>query len=172
MTTTIPEGVVSNAHVPVWWLPGTRPADLTAPLLSEISAALQLDCYLSGGTPIAYNKNNSTREFYRLCMTKAGLKPGTKQLTVSLTGVYDGQNVTPTENQLHVNMKEGAVGTLIVAWGLDTDAGLTAGVIADLIYGTVNTVTKNTPTTNEDLTITVELLGEEWEEDVEILAGS
>lgn len=172
MTTTIPEGVVSNAHVPVYFLPGTSPANLAEPKLTELTGTIQLDCYLTGSTPIAYNKNNSTTEYYRLCMKKAGLKPGTKQLTVSLTGVYDGQNTTPTDNQLHVNMKEGATGTLIIPWGLDSDAPLAAGVIADFIKGTVNTVTKNTPTTNEDLTITVEFLAEDWEEDIEILAAA
>ncbi len=170
MSLTIPEGVVSNGHVPVHFVPDV--VDLAAPKVAEVTAtgATQLDCYLTGGG-ITINKTNNTREVFRLCMTQAATKPGRKTYTLTLTGVYDGQDTVPAENALYNTLKEGTEGVLVIPWGHPSDEPLAAGVKADLIRGEVGSVTKNSPVQDEDLTVTIEWLGEAWEEDVAIAAA-
>ena len=171
MTTTIPEGVKSNGHVPVYFFPSGTITNITAPTVAQVTGAgvIKLDCYFVEGNPVV-NKTSQTTEMRRMCLKKAATKPGAQTYTLQLTGVYDGQNRTPTENQLYNALKEGVEGVIGIAWGHDSDDPLVAGVIADLIKGEVGTVTKNTPVWDEDLTITVDWLGEVWEEDVAVVA--
>ena len=171
MTQTIPEGVKSNGHVPVYFIPDGGIADLAAPTVAEVTAGtvIQLDCYFVEGNP-TINKQTSTREVRRMCLKQAATKPGSETYNVQLTGVFDGQNTTPAQNEFYNTLKQGVKGVLGIAWGHDSELPLAAGVVIDLIQGEVGSVTKNTPVWDEDLTITVQWLGEVWEEDVAIAA--
>ena len=95
MTQTIPEGVKSNGHVPVYFIPDGGIGDLGAPTVAEVTAGtvIQLDCYFVEGNP-TINKQTSTREVRRMCLKQAATKSGGETYAVSLEGVYDGQNAT------------------------------------------------------------------------------
>lgn len=169
MSLVIPEGITSNGHVPVWWMP-TKPADLTKPsLATDLNAAIQLDCYLVGGG-VGYNNTSSTKEQFRLCMTKAATVPGAEARTITLEGVYDGQNRTPEQNELFNSLKKGQKGTLYIPWGYPSTEPLTVGTVVDVTYGEVGSANKNNPVKDEDLTVTIEFLAEQWEDDVAIVA--
>lgn len=170
MTTTIPEGVKSNGHVPVYFFPTGTITDLDAPTAAMVTAAgvIKLDCYLVEGNPVI-NKTSETVEMRRMCLKQAATKPGGETYNIELTGVYDGQNTTPAQNQLYVALKQGVKGVLGIAWGHDSDEPLAAGVVLDLVQGEVGSVTKNTPVWDEDLTVTISWLGEIWEEDVTVV---
>ena len=171
MTTTIPEGVKSNGHVPVYFFPAGTITDLDGATVAMVTATgvVQLDCYLNEGNP-TINKTTSTVEVRRMCLKQAATKPGSETLNVELTGVFDGQNTTPAQNEFYNTLKQGVKGVLGIAWGHDSELPLASGVVIDLIQGEVGSVTKNTPVWDEDLTITVSWLGEVWEEDVAIAA--
>lgn len=171
MTANIPEGVKSNGHVPVYFFPDGAITDLDSPTVAMVTAVgvVQLDCYLNEGNPVI-KKDAQTREVRRMCLKQAATRPGSETYNVELTGVFDGQNKTPTENAFYNTLKQGTKGVLGIAWGHDSEEPLATGVVIDLIRGQVGAVVKNTPTWDEDLTVTVPWLGEVWEEDVQILA--
>ena len=171
MTQTIPEGVKSNGHVPVYFIPDGGVVSLTAPTVAEVTAVsvIKLDCYLVDGNPVV-TKNTSTNERRRMCLKQSMLSDGTETYQIQLTGVYDGQNETPAENQLYNTLKKGTAGVIGIAWGKDSETPLAAGDILDLIDGKVGSVVKNTPVWDEDLTVTINWLGEQWKEDVAVVA--
>ena len=170
MSTTIPEGVKSNGHVPVYFFPAGTITDLDAPTAAMVTASgvVQLDCYFPEGNPVV-NKETSTREVRRMCLKQAATKPGAETYNINVTGIFDGQNTTPAENEFYNTLKQGVKGVLGIAWGHDSDLPLTAGVVLDLVQGEVGSVVKNTPVWDEDLTATAAWLGEVWAEDVAIV---
>ena len=170
MSTTIPEGVKSNGHVPVYFIPDGTITDLEAPTAAQLTGTgvIQLDCYFTEGNPVI-NKDAQTREVRRMCLKQAATKPGAETYNVTLTGVYDGQNKTPAQNELYNSLKQGVKGVLAIFWGKDSETPIVATDIADLIQGEVGAVVKNTPVWDEDLTVTIPFLGTVWEEDVAVV---
>ena len=171
MSQVIPEGVKSNGHVPVYFFPEGAITDLGSVSVAQATddAVVKLDCYFTEGNPVV-NKNSETREVRRMCLKAAATKPGGETYTIELTGVYDGQNKTPAQNELYNTLKKGVKGTVGIGWGKDSEDALASSDVLDLIRGEVGSVTKNTPVWDEDLTVTISWLGESWEEDVAISA--
>lgn len=162
MAQTAVAGVVAAGRVPTWIIPAasitTDPTSgaYTIPLTALTGGTtVKADCHMDAGD-ISVSRSAQTRERQRLCQIVAETIKTGETIDVEVSGVYDQQALnTALVNKMYAAVPEGAAVYVAQAFGWDSDATPTTATKIDLYKGTVQTRTKNQPTSlDEDLKFT------------------
>lgn len=176
MSVTAIEGVVAAGRVPTYIIPAagvTVPPTTAVPelLLSELLAGtvIKADCHMDPGD-ISVTRTPTTKSRQRMCQTVAETIPTGETIDVTITAVFDQQEASSAEvNDVYTALPQGADVYIVQAWGWESGVTPTVATVVDVMRGTVQTRTKNQPTTfDEDLKFTATLSVSSLVEDVEL----
>ncbi len=174
MATTAVEGVVAAGRVPVWIVPAaavaTEPTEAapTMPLADLTDATgVKADCHMDPGD-ITVTRTPTTKSRQRMCQVVAETVSTGETIDVTFSAVFDQQEASSAEvNEVYAILEPGADVYIFQAWGWDSSVAPTTATIIDAMRGTVQTRTKNQPTTfDEDLKFTATLSMSSYVDDV------
>jgi len=180
MATTAVEGVVAAGRVPTWVIPaalvtqdpseGSWSIDLDV-LLHETT--VKIDCHYDYGD-VTVTRTPSTRSRQRACQIVAQTINVGETIDVTIAAVFDQQeDMSDVVNEAYSAMPQGADVYIAQAFGWDSSVEPTTATVIDLFPGTVQTRTKNQPTTpEEDLKFTAVVSASAYFEDVALDGGS
>ena len=178
MSVTAIEGVVAAGRVPTWIVPAaavSTPPTIAAPTLPLVdvtdATGIKADCYFDPGD-ITVTRTPTTRARQRMCQVVSETIQTGEAIDVTITAVFDQQAdiATPAEvNEVYALLAPGADVYVFQAWGHDSSVALTNTGRVDSMRGTVQSRTKNQPTTpDEDLKFTAVLSVSSYVEDVDL----
>lgn len=148
-------------------------ADTAEPLVAEATAAgaIDLSCYLTAdGLNMSTDEQTITDD--RLCSRQTFEQPGRFSDAMEVGYVYDPQNAVTTEDLAYKTLKRGVKGFLIIRWGADYEAALTAGDVVDVVPVTWGIQRKQTPEANSVLKVMQKpFITGSVQRDVEIVAA-
>ena len=174
MATTAQEGVVAAGRVPTWIVPvaavAVEPTEadpelLLADLLD--ATGVKADCHMDPGD-ISVTRTPTTKSRQRMCQVVAETVATGETIDITLSAVFDQQEASSAEvNEVYSALPEGEVVYIAQAWGWDSAVTPTTATVVDVMRGTVQTRTKNQPTTfDEDLKFTATLSMSSYVDDV------
>lgn len=129
--TNVPPGFRSDGKYQAWFMPGiTDPADVIVSAFA-LPTTVRVGCYFTEHPePEA---NTETIEDDRACLAMPGESRGATTRTINdLTYIYDVQNPESVSNAAYAAMPEGAVGALVMRYGLDSGDDPAAGQFFDI----------------------------------------
>ena len=174
MATTAIEGVVAAGRVPTYILPvaavavAPTTADPELPLADLLDATgVKADCHYDAGD-ITVTRTPTTKSRQRMCQVVAETIPTGETIDVTITAVFDQQEALSEDvNEVYAALAPGAEVYIVQAWGWDSAVTPTTATVVDTMRGTVQTRTKNQPTTfDEDLKFTATISVSSLVEDV------
>lgn len=123
---TVPPSRPVDGQLTVWWVPTI--ADTSAPKVAEITAGVDITCYLSD-TKVGVSKEQTTIPDRRMCNTTALQIPGSGTATADdITYIYDPQAVDAAPMNLAFDeLVEGSVGHYVVRRGVAYGTAASAG---------------------------------------------
>ncbi|HJY33548.1 MAG TPA: hypothetical protein VJ260_01785 [Vicinamibacterales bacterium] len=174
MATTAIEGVVAAGRVPTWIVPvaavAVEPTEadpelLLADLLD--ATGVKADCHMDPGD-ISVTRTPTTKSRQRMCQVVAETVSTGETIDVTFSAVFDQQEAASAEvNEVYSALTPGAEVYIVQAWGWDSAVTPTTATVVDVMRGTVQTRTKNQPTTfDEDLKFTANLSMSSYVDDV------
>ena len=174
MATTAQEGVVAAGRVPTWIVPvaavAVEPTEadpelLLADLLD--ATGVKADCHMDPGD-ISVTRTPTTKSRQRMCQVVAETVSTGETIDVTFSAVFDQQEAASAEvNEVYSALTPGAEVYIVQAWGWDSAVTPTTATVVDVMRGTVQTRTKNQPTTfDEDLKFTATLSMSSYVDDV------
>lgn len=179
MATTAVEGVVAAGRVPTWVIPaalitedpteGSWSIDLAA--LTD-PTTVKIDCHYDYGD-VTVTRTPQTRSRQRACQIVAQTIAVGETIDVTIAAVFDQQEaMSETVNEAYAAMPEGSAVYIAQAFGWDSSVTPTTDTVIDLFPGTVQTRTKNQPTTpEEDLKFTAVISASAYFEDVALTSS-
>jgi len=149
VSVTFPEGVEGEGNVNVVFSPAV--ADITSVTLAEITAGLDITCYVVGDgfTP---GGEQALRQDRRLCSRQVFGVPGSITYTLEeLVYVYDPQayGSADPENEAYETLAPDTDGFIIIRWGLPFETAFAADQIVDVYPVTMGAQIKNAPATGD-----------------------
>lgn len=174
MATTAIEGVVAAGRVPTWIIPAalitTEPTEgsNTIPLsVLNHATTVKADCHMDVGD-ISITRTPTTKSRQRMCQKVAETVSTGETIDVTISAVFDQQESSSADvNEVYAATPAGAEVYIAQAFGWDSDLTPTTSTKFDLVPGTVQTRTKNQPTTfDEDLKFTATISARGYYEDV------
>jgi len=174
MATTAIEGVVAAGRVPTWIVPvaavAVEPTEadpelLLADLLD--ATGVKADCHMDPGD-ISVTRTPTTKSRQRMCQVVAETVSTGETIDVTFSAVFDQQEADSADiNEVYSALPPGAEVYVVQAWGWDSSVTPTTATVVDVMRGTVQTRTKNQPTTfDEDLKFTATLSMSSYVDDV------
>jgi Tfp pilus assembly protein PilX len=174
MATTAQEGVVAAGRVPTWIVPvaavAVEPTEadpelLLADLLD--ATGVKADCHMDPGD-ITVTRTPTTKSRQRMCQVVAETVSTGETIDVTLSAVFDQQEASSADiNEVYSALPAGAEVYIVQAWGWDSAVTPTTATVVDVMRGTVQTRTKNQPTTfDEDIKFTATLSMSSYVDDV------
>ncbi|WP_026931227.1 hypothetical protein [Glycomyces tenuis] len=152
MSDQVPLSVSADGNLKVLWVPAI--ADTTAPTIDEVTAleVVELSCYLTadGWTP-ATDEQVSNDD--RLCSKQTFEKRGRYTDTLSVTYVYQGQELTAEDNKAQATMQEGEAGFVVARWGADYAVPMAVADVVDVYTVECGIPVKQAPEANARLRI-------------------
>lgn len=176
MATTAIEGVVAAGRVPTWIVPVAAVAaepteDNPELLLADLldATGVKADCHMDPGD-ISVTRTPTTKSRQRMCQVVAETVSTGETIDVTLSAVFDQQEASSADvNEVYSVLAPGAAVYIVQAWGWDSAVTPTVSTVVDVMRGTVQTRTKNQPTTfDEDLKFTAVLSMSSYVDDVEL----
>jgi hypothetical protein len=175
-------GVVAAGRVPTWIIPAASitvdPSGLAGGASWKIPIAaltgvttVKADCHMDIGD-VTVSRTPTTKSRQRMCQIVAETVSTGETIDITLAAVFDQQQLaTVLVNKVYAALPEGSVVYIAQAFGWDSGATPTTTTIVDLFKATVQTRTKNQPTSfDEDLKFTAALSGSAYWADVTISA--
>jgi len=147
MPVVTPDGVQAEGNVGVWFVTTITTG---APTVAQINAGINLSGYIKGGTftPTAEqgtgdDRRLASRETYQVL---GRVTRGFDDVSM----VYDPQNAIPAENEAYNTLDEGAVGYIVIRWGIDADTAVAATQKVDIVPIECGAIRKVGPAENDE----------------------
>lgn len=172
MTQPVPTSIPADGSVKVLWVPTI--ADTTAPTVDELTdtGVIDLSCYLTadGWTP-GTDEQVSTDD--RLCSRQTFERVGRFTETLEIMYVYQGQDLTATDNLAHATLRYQELGYIVARWGADYEDAIAVGDLVDVAPAECGRQRKQAPEANGRLKIAQKIfIRNTLQQDVAVVAGS
>lgn len=178
MSVTAIEGVVAAGRVPTWIIPAalivsdpvTGAWHIPLAALTDASV-VKIDCHYDMGD-VSVSRTPTTKARQRACQRVAQKINIGETIDITIAAVYDQQEaLAEAVNDAYAALPEGAEVYIAQAFGWDSATAPTVATVIDLFPASVQTRTKNQPTSaEEDLKFTAALSASAYYEDVALSA--
>lgn len=172
MTQPIPTSIPADGSVKVLWVPTI--ADPQNPTLDELTdtTVIDLSCYLTDdGYSPAVDEQVSTDN--RLCSRQTFERRGRFTYSLNLVYVYQGQDMSATDNRAFATLRPGELGFIVVRWGADYEVPIEVGDLVEVWPAECGEQMKQAPEANGRLRLMQRIfIRSSVAKDVPVVVGS